>query len=206
MRVKRVLCIVLSLAAVFSLMLIRESAAWINTKSGDPLSQELIAKSLRFEFAGTLGTYLKNEEGATVEEYILPGENLIIDNEGKITGTNYSTIATDVRFQVTYDKATSGGSVSTVCHGGSDEDLVISVGSGFTLDGDYFVRSFNAGSGAAVVFTLLNSVQFNEDVSSALYLPKDDSGDVHPHSGNVQVVVQAKQHDHMEWTDILTTP
>ena len=198
MRVKRVLCIVLSLAAVFSLLLIRDSAAWINTSSGDPLSGTVTARKLNFDFAGTLGSYLS--EGGV--EYILPGQNLIIDNGGQITGVNYSTIDTEIRFQVKY---ATPSNASVVCASETGEDLEITVGTDFSghCSGGWWYYNgsggFAATNGNGTPFVLLQEIKYSESITKEAYRSLISSTNT---TGTVSVVVQAKQKGFADWTDI----
>lgn len=216
MRIKRIVGIILSLAAVFSLALIRDSVAWINTQSGTPLAQSITAKKLNFEFSGTLGSYLMDGSG---DEYILPGQNLIVDNGGHITALNTSTIVTALRFKVIYDAPGQGNS-SIVC---SDSNIktgtiatdeanpcavLISPGSNFSYgnDGFFYYNSIPAVTGSSgTSITLLNSIEYNEGATSVdLYNPKVN-GTRTPFEGNVQVIVQAKQQNHVNWDGITWT-
>ena len=82
MNKKRLLCIILSLTAAIGMMLIRDSAAWIDTKSGEPLPQTWAVQKMKFDFEGTLDSYLQYDNG---NDYIVSGQNLIWDNGGKIS-------------------------------------------------------------------------------------------------------------------------
>ena len=211
MRVKRILCIVLSLAAVFSLAMIRDSVAWINTQSGTPLGQNISAKKLNFTFAGTLGSDLLDPTG---NEYIVPGRNLINSNGGAITATNSSTIKTEIRFKVIYHKpVSSGGSIGreTVVYAedsngnpASGQHLTVTKGTGFTFDStdNYFYSGEIAAVSSETLITLISSIAYNDAaVTMELYNPKINGVRV-PFQGYVKVIVQAKQKDHVGWNDV----
>lgn len=91
---KRIICVILSLAAVFSLIGFHATEAWYS--GGEVKSQILKSGNLDFKAAGDLT--LKDE---TV--LVLPGEELELKEA--IVITNYSTIETELRIRVecTYD-------------------------------------------------------------------------------------------------------
>ena len=105
MKGKKLLCIVLSLAAACSLLLVRDSTAWFDTQTATSPSSLIVVDKMAFSFDGTLGSYLEYPSGATHagDPYLVTEQNLIVTNGGKITVTNYSTIPTEARFKITYD-------------------------------------------------------------------------------------------------------
>ncbi len=202
MNKKRLLCILLSLTAVFSMFFIKDSAAWIDTETGAPLSQRVLAKKLNFEFNGRLGSYLYYTEDG--EQYVVSDQNLIFDNEGKITGTNYSTVDTEVRFRVIYDTPAAEGVVYSAT---ADEDLLVEYDPSWTYNDGYFYREFTSLLGSEE-FAVINSICYNgENITKEEYLPEVD-GRITPFGGKITVEFQAKQKDFVEWTDIftITTP
>lgn len=196
MNKKRLLCMVLSLTAAIGMMLVRDSAAWIDTKSGEPLPQTWSVQKMKFDFEGTLSSYLQYEDGS---EYIISGQNLIWDNGGKISGVNRSDIPTNVRFRIVYDTPLGENQVYA---GGAEEHLAAQIASGWTRDADgYYYRDFDA-SAEAVIFDIVSDIHYSEDqVTRELYLPQGQA----PFSGSVRVEVQAKQADNVDWDDIWTT-
>lgn len=94
---KRILCVILSLAAVFSLVGFHATETWFG--SGENKSMKLSSGDLDFEVDGDLK--LKNENAL-----VLPGEELELAQAVVIT--NYSTIDTELRVSVecTYDGST----------------------------------------------------------------------------------------------------
>lgn len=196
MNKKRLLCLILSLTAVVGMMLVRDSAAWIDTKSGEPLPQTWIAKKMKLDFEGTLDSYLQYESG---EDFIISGQNLIWDNGGKITGRNYSDMTTSIRFRVVYDTPTQTGQVYA---GSADDHLVVGVADGWSRNADgYYYRDFSAVT-QAVDFDIISDIHYDEEkVTRELYLPQGQA----PFSGSVRVEVQAKQADNVGWTDVFVT-
>ena len=206
MKWKTIVCIVLSLAAVCSLALIRDSAAWFDTQTGQPLTQEIQAKKMYFEFNGKLASYLHKETTGNAD-FIITDQNLITDNEGKISGINYSTIATDVRFRIVYDKPSQQNTVYT---GSASDDLAVEAASGWSgPDADGYFSTQLAAVQSETYFNMINSIAFDgEKVTRASYLPEDGSGNITPFSGSIRVEIQAKQHDHVTWAEIaaISTP
>lgn len=94
---KRILCVILSLVAVFGLVGFNATEAWFS--SGENKSMKLNSGDLDFAVEGDLK--LKNED-----VLILPGEELELAQA--IVITNYSTIDTELRVSVecTYDGST----------------------------------------------------------------------------------------------------
>lgn len=196
MNKKRLLCIILSLTAAIGMMLIRDSAAWIDTKSGEPLPQTWAVQKMKFDFEGTLDSYLQYDNG---NDYIVSGQNLIWDNGGKISGVYRADIPTNVRFRIVYDTPLG---TDQVYAGDAEEHLVAQIASGWTRNADgYYYRDFGAVT-EAVDFDIVTDIHYSEDkVTRELYLPEGQA----PFSGSVRVEVQAKQAENVDWTDIWTT-
>lgn len=197
MNKKRLLCLILSLTAVVGLMLVRDSAAWIDTKSGEPLPQIWLAKKMKLDFEGTLASYYQNDAG---EEFIISGQNLIWDNGGKITVTNYSEIPTNVRFRIVYDTPLGEQQVYA---GGAEEHLAAAIADGWTWNENdgYYYRNFDAVEATAEAFDIVSDIHYDEEkVTRELYLPQ--SG---PFRGVVRIEIQAKQSENVDWADVFTT-
>ncbi len=94
---KRIICVVLSLVAVFSLVGFHATETWFG--SGENKSMQLSSGDLNFTVEGNLE--LKNKEAL-----VLPGEELELAQA--IVITNYSTIDTELRVRVecTYEGST----------------------------------------------------------------------------------------------------
>ena len=211
MKIKKILCIVLSLAAASSLLLMRDSVAWFHVQDSTAVTGDLVFGELDFDFLGKLQSYYFKSDTGT-DKYIITDQNLITDNGGKISVVNHSTIATDVRFRVAYSKP---GESSMINYTGSGSDhLIVTVASGWgtvvndvsTSDPDsdgYFYKSFAAGSKSNTTpVDMITSITFDGDkVTRADYLPASGST-VTPFSGTVRVEIQAKQHDYVDWTTI----
>ncbi len=156
MKGKRILCIVLSLAAVCSLMLIRDSAAWLNMHTGSSPTGTICVDKMAFSFDGALGSYLQYPSGSTNSgTYIVTEQNLIVTNGGKITVTNYSTIETEARFKITYDTPSETARVYRAVRNGSDPDtLDVTVDSHWVLNSSdgyfYYYRAAGTPGFAAV--------------------------------------------------------
>lgn len=196
MNKKRLLCMILSLTAVIGLMLVRDSAAWIDTKSGEPLPQTWLAKKMKLDFEGTLDSYLQYEDGT---EFIISGQNLIWDNGGKITVRNHAEIPTNVRFRIVYDTPLGTGLVYA---GGAEEHLAANVADGWTQGEDgYFYRDF-AATTSPVDYEIVSDIHYDETkVTRELYLPQGEA----PFGGSVRVEIQAKQSENVDWADVFTT-
>lgn len=197
MKLKRIICMALSLAAVACMFLVNDSVAWINTQTGTPVGQSIAVDKMFFEFEGTLGTPLDldNDESTPNDKYILADQNLIVDNDGMITGKNHSTIPTEMRVLVTFD--TLG--VQDVEYTGSENDaMVVVFADGWSkgAEDNYFYHSFaavsKANSVAGLSFTVLNGLFYNVGKEYA----------------NVQVgvtiTIQAKQTNYVDWETIET--
>ena len=192
MNKKRLLCILLSLTAVFSMFFIKDSAAWIDTETGAPLGQHILVKKLNFEFNGRLGSYLYYTEDG--EQYVISDQNFIFDNEGKITGINYSSVDTQVRFRVIYDTPSAQ---NVVYSADASEDLLVEYDSSWTYDDGYFYRDFNAILGNEE-FNIINNICYNgENITKEEYLP-EVNGRTNPFSGKITIEFQAKQKDFVE--------
>lgn len=87
---KRILCVILSLVAVFGLVGFNATEAWFS--SGENKSMKLSSGNLNFTASGTLA--LADEE----TDLILPGAELTLKEA--ITITNTSTIDTELRVRV----------------------------------------------------------------------------------------------------------
>ena len=197
MNKKRLLCIVLSLTAVFSMFFIKDSAAWIDSKTGEPVGQNISVKKLKFEFNGTLGSYLYTEDG---KQYIITDKNLIIDNEGEITGVNHSTVDTEIRWRVVYDTPSKE---NVVYSGDAKEHIFVDYENTWTYNDGYFYGSFDA-SEDSESFDIINSIYYNsENMTREEYLP-EVNGKTVPFKGGITIEIQAKQKDFVEWTDIWT--
>lgn len=98
MKGKKLLCIVLTLAAVCSLLLVRDSVAWLNTQTGTEPSGTVKVDKMAFTFNGELAASLQYLNGV---EYVVTDQNFI-ENDGTLSVTNESTIPTEVRFHITY--------------------------------------------------------------------------------------------------------
>lgn len=202
MKVKRILCIVLTFAAVCSLALTRDSLAWFKTTEGMVVSATLEIRTVDYDFAGTLGSFYRSEAVAGSREWLIFDQNLILDNGGKITGVNHSTAATQIRFQVVYDKP-NGSSTTSVTYNPSDQnDLVVTVPNGWTYSDGYFSRDFSAEqSGGSTSFDIITGISYSgPNVTRANYFA---NGNVF--SGKVTVTIQAKQAGIASWTDIWST-
>lgn len=147
MKWNRIICIVLSLAAVFSLLLLRDSAAWLDTVTGTPPNGTIRVDKMAFSFDGTLGSYLQYTSGANQgDRYVVTEQNLIVTNGGKITVTNYSTIPTEARFKITYeaiDPSTHEQETRTFT-GAATDSLAVTINSNWIQknnDGYYYYYS-----------------------------------------------------------------
>ena len=208
MKLKRILCFVLSFAAVACMFLVRDSVAWIDTSSGQPLSQDIAASNMYFEFNGNLGTDLEYDtmtgvtEGVT-GEYIIPGQNLIADNGGKLTGVNYSTIDTEIRVLVKYDKYNSGtSSMDETEYTGTGDDIAVEFPAGWTkgASDNYFAPSgelpaltgAQVAAGTGVSFDIINGIYYDVDETYSSL------------NAGITIIVQAKQADHVSWSTLRT--
>ena len=135
---------------------------------------------------------------------MISDQNFIFDNEGKITGINYSSVDTQVRFRVIYDTPSAQ---NVVYSADASEDLLVEYDSSWTYDDGYFYRDFNAILGNEE-FNIINNICYNgENITKEEYLP-EVNGRTNPFSGKITIEFQAKQKDFVEWTDIwtITTP
>ena len=248
MKGKKILCIVLSLVAVFSLLLTRDSVAWFDTYSGQDPSGTIVVDRMAFEFGGSLGTYLQytgsyhNGDAYTVTE-----QNLIVGNGGKITVTNKSTIAAEARFKIFYDtpghfyanRNDNDNTNDAIVYTASDTDrLAAQIDSHWVQkdnDGYFYYYSTlpnpNGQTAEAIAGTegflpvALNATVFPSvdaitriefvdelydddgepmtEAGGTLLLDHDDyftgSG---AFTGEVHVIFEAKQADHVNWTQI----
>lgn len=198
MKLKRIICFALSFAAVACMFLVRDSVAWVDTHTGTPLGQYITASRLFIEFSGNLGTDFSYDTMTGVSdtsgEFIIPGQNLVVDNGGKITGTNYSTIVTEIRVLVEYD-----GDEYTGLNG---DDFVVEFADGWSKGDDdnffYYTAGLPALTGAQVAAG--TGVQF--DIIDGIYYDVD--GTYAGLGAEVTVTIQAKQAEHVEWDTLRT--
>lgn len=207
MKLKRILGLALIFAAAISMFLVRDSVAWIDTSTGVPLGQEITASNMFFEFNGNLGTDLKYEnligaDGVT-GEFIIPGQNLIADNGGKLTATNYSTIETEIRVLVEYDKYDkSNSTMYKTQYTGTGDDIVVEFGGGWSKGAadNYFypasilpaLSASQAAEGEGDEFDIINGIYYDVDDS---YKALD---------ADITITIQAKQADHVSWSTLRT--
>ena len=217
MKIRRILCIVLSIAAACSLMLMRDSVAWVEMRDSTPVTGSLVFEELDFDIIGKLQSYyFKADTGD--DKYIITDQNLITDNEGKISIVNHSTIATDVRFRVVYSKPGVSANDGMVNYTADASDyLTVTPASGWgtvvnnesTSNPDsngYFYRSFAAGSkNNTTPVDMITNISYSElatdEASRNAYLPTSN-GEVDAFDGTVRVEIQAKQQNYVDWTTI----
>ena len=227
MKGKKLLCMVLSLAAACSLMLIRDSAAWQNTNTGVSPSSLIVVDKMAFQFEGKLGSYLEYPEGTNQgDAYVVTEQNLIVTNGGRITVTNHSTIPTEARFKIYYD--TPGhlyANNAAIEYSGSDTDsLSVDIGDNWilnTTDGYYYYQlpTPEGESAPPAGFPAVSSSDTPTPVdviTNLMYLDElyVNGTDVlnhadyfvggTPFSGEVHVIFEAKQADLVDWTQITT--
>ena len=228
MKGKKLLCIVLSLAAVCSLMLIRDSAAWFDTHTGSSPSSTIVVDKMAFRFEGKLGSYLTYPAGSTNagDPYIVTEQNLIVTNGGKITATNLSTIPTEARFKIYYD--TPGhlyANNAAIEYTGSDTDTLSAViGDNWVLNATdnyyyYQLPTPQGGTAPPAGFPAVGSSDTPtpvDVVSDIMYLDElyvngtdvlnhaDYFVNDTPFAGSVHVVFEAKQKEFVDWATITT--
>lgn len=226
MKGKKLLCIVLSLAAVCSLLLIRDSAAWQNTNTGVSPSSTIVVDKMAFSFEGKLGTYLEYPTGTNQgDPYLVTEQNLIVTNGGKITVTNHSTIPTEARFKIYYD--TPGhlyeNNEAIVYTGSATDSLSAEIGENWilnTTDGYYYYQlpTPDGGTAPPAGFSAVGSTDTPAPVdviTNLMYLDElyDNNGtDIlnhadyfvngNPFAGSVHVIFEAKQKDFVTWQQI----
>ena len=125
---------------------------------------------------------------------------MIIDNNGRITATNYSKIATDVRFKITYDTPASNTPITY--NPANTGDLEVTLGTDFvgTYNGGFFEATFAAPTNVSEEIVLISYLGYADAPESS----GSQSAYIN-FEGNVHVLVQAKQHDYADWTDIWST-
>ena len=232
MKWNRIICIVLSLAAVFSLLLIRDSAAWLDTVTGTPPNSTIRVDKMAFSFDGTLGSYLQYTSGANQgDRYVVTEQNLIVTNGGKITVTNHSTIATEARFKITYEaiNVSTKQKETRTYTGAATDSLAVTIDSHWVQkdnDGYYYYFSTapvtegenpSAGTEGFAALAADATPSAVDAISEIKYLDELFVNGVDvlshsdyfpangsPFSGNVHVVFEAKQADSVNWQQITT--
>ena len=226
MKGKKLLCIVLSLAAVCSLLLIRDSVAWQKTNTGVPPSSTIVVDKMAFQFEGKLGSYLSYPSGSTNagDAYVVTEQNLIVTNGGKITATNLSTIPTEARFKIYYD--TPGhlyANNAAIEYTGSDTDTLSAViGDNWVLDSNdnyYYYQlptpqggtappaGFPAASGTPTPVDVVADIMYLDELyvnGTDVLNHADYFAGGTPFAGSVHVVFEAKQKDYVSWATITT--
>lgn len=226
MKGKKLLCIVLSLAAVCSIMLIRDSAAWFDTHTGSSPSSTIVVDKMAFQFEGKLGSYLTYPSGSTNagDAYVVTEQNLIVTNGGKITATNLSTIPTEARFKIYYD--TPGhlyaNNAAIEYTGSATDSLSAVIGENWVLDqtDNYYYYYQPLAQGASTREAGFPAVTGTPEpidvVADIMYLDElyvngtdilnhaDYFAGGTPFAGSVHVVFEAKQKEFVDWTTITT--
>ena len=218
MKGTKILCIVLSLAAVFSLLLVRDSVAWLDTTTGTPASGVIHVKKMAFSFDGSLGTYLQYNTGSNAgKKYVVTEQNLIVTNGGKITVTNYSTIATEARFKITYQaiNPTSHAKETRTYTGAAADSLSATIDSHWlqTNNDGYFYYyasgdAFGTPGFAAVGNTApspvdaITEIKYRDSLSPDVLEHSDYFQNDVPFAGTVHVIFEAKQANHVDWSQI----
>lgn len=224
MKGKKLLCIVLSLAAVCSLLLIRDSAAWLDTKTGSSPRGTIMVDKMAFSFEGKLGSYLTYPSGSTTpgKSYIVTEQNLIVTNGGKITATNHSTIDTEARFKIYYD--TPGhlylNNAAIEYTGSATDSLSATIGENWVLNPTdnyyYYYQPLAEGASERVAGFPANDASTVDVITNLMYLDElyVNGTDVlnhadyfvggKPFEGSVHVVFEAKQKEYVNWETITT--
>jgi len=190
------ICLAAAVLVAAGILLVRQSAAWLDTDINDPLPQDITVDKMYFDFDGSLGTDFTYADGNNAE-FILPGYNLICDNGGKITGVNHSTIATEVRVLITYmDGSTEKDYDSSV----TNQILQVDFGSGWAKKSPpdrYYYKSFNAvplaDSADGVPFDVITCLKFKPGIDKATYSGEDTG---------ITITIQAKQDEYVDWATI----
>lgn len=228
MKGKKLLCLVLSLAAVCSLWLVRDSAAWFETGTSTTPSSLIVVDKMAFDFDGTLGTYLEYPVGNNAgDPYLVTEQNLIVTNGGKITMTNYSTIDTEARFKIYYDTPGhyyANNTAREYTGVTADEDsLFAEIDPKWVLDPTDGYFYYNDSQSTAYIpglgaeddpepVEVITDIEYLDELyvdrngtSTDILLHSDyfpQGGD--PFAGSVHIIFQAKQKDHVDWSTITT--
>ena len=199
---KRILCLVLSLTAAAGLMLVRDSAAWIKTSTGSALGQTINVKKVAFTFSGEIGSYLQYDTSDSSTAFILTDTNLVKKSNGavKLSGTNASTIPTELRYKVTYTSPRTGSSVD---YSGSGDLLTVTYNSSvwtYNSTDHYFYYAPNNGVMATTTtsFDLLTGLSFSDEALQTAGVTSTSN----LHGGSIVVNIQARQSDNMVWADL----
>lgn len=214
-RLKTILCIVLSLTAAVGLMLVRDSAAWINTHTGSPLSQSLASKQFKFEFSGAVHSALEYTDGTP---FVITDRNLVRGGTGaedsakktSLQGVNKSQIATQIRFKVFYTSPVNNPTGTLSEYDGSNSCIVQvdynTTNWSFDSTNHYFYRTLNAVNLSTnpngVAFDLLYGIQLSDDNLEAAMESAGVSTISSLNNGRVMVAIQVRQSDFMMWSDL----
>ncbi len=200
---KRIICMILSLAAVFSFFGFEATKAWFS--AGDKKIQTLAAGDLSYTVEGEL----KAPDGRKV----LPGD--VVTPEGGLKVTNESNIDSNLRVRIALSYTDADGKAYDQFFTGSDDDYikVTFANENWVLNGDYFyyypggksetdtIDSESARIPAATeennVIPFISSIEFSGE--------KIDDHTIF--SGKVitlTVTFQSKQADYVNWTNLGT--
>ncbi|MCR5485716.1 MAG: hypothetical protein K6F09_08985 [Clostridiales bacterium] len=215
MNKKRMICLALSLAAVVSMFFVQNTAAWFRTEAGIEYGYNIKVDKMYYDIDGSLGEFLYSNG----DSFMLAGQNLIVDNDGKITGVNHSTIATNFRVKIEYQTYVQNGNTVTLTNntyaGAAGEQLSVTFGrkvgttdSLFTYDQTTGFWNFNGidynndnvfpGTESPRSFDIITNIKYdgaNPNVTPEIYKGR---------STEVKVTIQAKQALHVNWTTIAT--
>ncbi|MGE4572246.1 MAG: hypothetical protein AB7E09_05815 [Candidatus Izemoplasmatales bacterium] len=123
-------------------------------------------------------------------EIVFPDKELLNED---IFVNNQSNIDTSLRLKIDYTLVEEVISLKTYKNEISD-DLFVEFGSSFVLDGDYwyYIASDHAIANTGVI-ALINSIYYDGFKASNEYATNQVS---------LYVLIQVKQADHVEWTDL----
>ena len=231
-RLKRILCLILSLTAAAGLMLVRDSAAWFDMQSGSPIGQSISIDKMNFVFTGDLNSVFK----LSGSSFMVTDENLIatIDSTNhrvtadSISCTNYSSIPTEMRFQITYKNPLNGNDATfepAAANIDRDTETGVTTATNAALEmrcpnawvydssSSYFVYSGGETGSEHIIpaivnntpvpYTIMTYLAFSEAaLSSSTYSNLYTNTQTGTKQSAVTVTVQARQSDNMIWQDV----
>lgn len=194
---KRIICMILSLVAVFSFFGFEATQTWFS--AGENKVQTLAAGDLKFTVEGEL-------KGG--DQKVLPGDDVTPEDGIKIK--NESNIDSNLRVKVYFTYTDAEGTVHKVPFKNNKDDDYISVefaSENWALSGDYYYYYTDVVKGDLRIPAVTGAELENNDIpfiSSIQFSGEKITQDFQGTEASVTVELQSKQADYVTWTELGT--
>ena len=197
---KRIICMILSLVAVFSFFGFEATQTWFS--AGDKKVQTLAAGDLKFTVEGELNQPI---EGGV--QKVLPGDT--VTPEGGIKIKNESNIDSNLRVKVyfTYKDAEGTEHIVPFKNNSNDYISVEFASENWALSGDYYCYYADVVKGDMRIPAQTGAELENNEIpfiSSIKFSGEKITQDFQGTEASVTVELQSKQADYVTWTELGT--